>query len=58
MAIVDNTDIEVCCDDCGATANVDVTNAVLHKLAQREWDTHGHEICSECADKKERGDQV
>lgn len=54
MIILYNTDIEVSCDDCGATANIDVTNDVLHKLAQREWDTHGgHEICPECADEKE-----
>lgn len=54
MSIQDNTDIGVCCDNCGATANVDVTNDVLHKLAQREWNTHGNqEICPECADKAE-----
>ena len=54
MSILDNTDIEVSCDDCGATANVDVTHAVLHKLAQREWNTHNGERCPECADKHEQ----
>lgn len=54
MAIKDNTDIEVSCDGCGATANVDVTNAVLHKLAQRDWETRcGNEKCPDCAKKDE-----
>ena len=53
MSILDSTDIGVSCDDCGATANVDVTNDVLHKLARREWNTHGGEHCPECAERNE-----
>lgn len=53
MAINGNVDIEVSCDDCGATANVDVTNDVLHKLSRRDWRTSSELHCPECATKHE-----
>lgn len=54
MAINSSTDIEVCCDECGATANVDVTNDVLHRLAQRDWETRcGNELCPTCSEKED-----
>lgn len=53
MAIIGNVDIEVACDECGKSENVDVSNDVLNKLLHhRGWQPcEGGECCKACADR-------
>lgn len=49
---IGNTDIDVSCDDCGESVNVDVTNRVIEALKKRGWRCHaGGESCPKCHDK-------